>query len=92
MTACSGRGTQFQQLKLGDSRHRREIAPEWHGLVDKGLASFGWQVAVRSLAELALDVLPGAFKRCLGVDVRDEQERAVLTTELTFEARVLASG
>jgi len=45
--------------------------------------------ATRSLAELALEVLPGVDKRCLGVDVRDAQSRAVLTAQLTFEARVL---
>jgi hypothetical protein len=44
--------------------------------------------AAKSLAELALDALPGAARRCLGVDVRDERDRAVLTTELTYEARV----
>jgi hypothetical protein len=46
------------------------------------------QVAARSLAELALEVLPGATARCLGVDVRDEQQREVLTTELTYKAVV----
>jgi hypothetical protein len=46
--------------------------------------------AAKSLAELALDALPGAERRCLGVDVSDEQHRPVLTTELTYEARVLA--
>ena len=45
--------------------------------------------ASRSLAELALDVLPGSDRRCLGVDVRDSQDNRVLMTELTFEARVL---
>jgi hypothetical protein len=46
-------------------------------------------VAAKSLAELALDVLPRSTRRCLGVDVTDEQRRPVLTTELTFEARLL---
>ena len=44
------------------------------------------KVASRSLAELALEVLPGAAARCLGVDVRDDQQREVLTTELTYKA------
>lgn len=43
------------------------------------------KVAAQSLAELALEVLPGAAERCIGVDVRDEQ-REVLTTELTYKA------
>jgi hypothetical protein len=45
--------------------------------------------AARSLAELALDALPGATRRCLGVDVSDEQHRPILTTELTYEARFI---
>jgi hypothetical protein len=43
------------------------------------------QVAARSLAELALEVLPGSSARCLGVDVRDDHGD-VLTTELTYKA------
>ena len=43
-------------------------------------------VAARSLAELALEVLPGSMARCIGVDVRDDQQREVLTTELTYRA------
>jgi hypothetical protein len=45
--------------------------------------------AARSLAELALDVLPGSIRRKLGVDVRDEAGQPVIVTELTFEARLL---
>ena len=45
------------------------------------------QVAARSLAELALEVLPGSAARCLGVDVRDDHGD-VLTTELTYKAVV----
>lgn len=44
------------------------------------------KVAAQSLAELALEVIPGAAARCLGVDVRDDQQREVLTTELTYKA------
>jgi hypothetical protein len=44
------------------------------------------KVASRSLAELALDVIPSCTERCLGVDVRDEQHRGVLTTELVYKA------
>lgn len=44
------------------------------------------KVAARSLAELALEVLPSSTARCLGVDVRDDKQRDVLTTELTYKA------
>jgi hypothetical protein len=47
------------------------------------------KVAARSLAELALEVLPGAIERCLGVDVRDSDKRPVLTTELNYRAVIL---
>ena len=49
-------------------------------------------LAARGLAELALDVLPGATERCLGIDVRDELSGPVLTTELTFQVRLLKEG
>jgi hypothetical protein len=48
-------------------------------------------LAAKGLAELALEVLPGATQRCLGIDVRDKQSIPVLTTELTFQARVLSA-
>lgn len=44
--------------------------------------------AARSLAELALDVLPGSIKRVLSVEVRDVT-RPVLRDVLTFEAITL---
>jgi hypothetical protein len=46
--------------------------------------------AAKSLAELALEALPGATRRCLGVDVSDDRRRPVLSTELTYEARLLS--
>lgn len=45
--------------------------------------------AAHSLVELAREVLPGATARCLGVDVRNEWQQQVLTTELTYRAVVL---
>jgi hypothetical protein len=63
---------------------------------DVGLQLSGMEaakaVAAKSLAELALDALPGSARRCLGVDVSDERHRPVLTTELTFEARIVDTG
>jgi hypothetical protein len=47
-------------------------------------------LAAKGLAELALDVLPGVCERCMGIDVRNEHSEPVLTTELTFKARLLA--
>lgn len=47
--------------------------------------------AARSLAELALDVLPGCDERRLGVNVYDEQGQQVLTTELVFKVLVTAN-
>jgi hypothetical protein len=46
-------------------------------------------VAARSLAEIALDVLPGSLRRTLGIDVRNAEGRPVMITELIFEARIL---
>ncbi len=42
-------------------------------------------VATKILAELAVEMIPGSSERFIGVDVRDETKRAVLTTELTFK-------
>lgn len=44
--------------------------------------------AARSLAELALDLLPESMRRKLSVHVRDASDQPIMLTELTFEARV----
>lgn len=49
-------------------------------------------VAAKSLAELALDVLPGSEERCLGVEVDDAHDQRVLTTELLFKVIVPAGS
>lgn len=49
------------------------------------------KLASESLAELAAEVLPKVSARCLGVDVRDDQQQAVLTTELTYKTRLFLS-
>jgi hypothetical protein len=46
--------------------------------------------ATKSLALLALDVLPGSLRRRLGIDVKNESGALIFVTELTFEARALA--
>ena len=45
--------------------------------------------AAKTLALIAVDVLPGTLRRCLGIDVKNEAGDLVLVTELVFEAHVL---
>jgi hypothetical protein len=71
-----------------DTRDDGETVINDVGLELPGIAK-AKAAAAKSLAELALDALPRSTRRCLGVDVSDEQHRPVLTTELTFEARLL---
>jgi hypothetical protein len=48
--------------------------------------------AARSLAELALEMLPRTTHCLMGVDVRNERQDVVLITELTFKAQLLAGN
>ena len=48
--------------------------------------------AAKSLAELALDVLPRTTDCLLAVDVRNEREEYVMVTELTFKAQLLVGS
>jgi hypothetical protein len=48
--------------------------------------------AARSLAELALEVLPRTNDCLMGVNVRNERKEVVLVTELTFKAELLADS
>ncbi len=73
-----------------DSRDDGEVVVDDVGLEVAGLEAVK-VLAAKGLAELALDVLPGTSERCLGIDVRGEDSEPVLTTELTFQARVLAA-
>jgi hypothetical protein len=41
--------------------------------------------AARALGEMARDVLPGASRRVLGVEVRDEAKEPLLDARLVFE-------
>ena len=76
-------------LYFFDTRDDGDVAFDDVGLEFPDLEAVKVQAA-KSLAELALDVLPGSMRRCLGVDVRDERRQRVLVSELIFEARVLA--
>ena len=46
--------------------------------------------ATRGLADLARDALPGATRRELAVEVRDDADRAVLRAALWFEVAAIA--
>jgi hypothetical protein len=48
--------------------------------------------AAKSLAELALEVLPRTTDCLMGVDVRNERQEVVLITELAFKAQLLAAN
>jgi hypothetical protein len=45
--------------------------------------------AAKSLALIAIDVLPGSLERSLGIDVRNETHELVLVTELKFKTLAL---
>jgi hypothetical protein len=46
--------------------------------------------AAKSLAELALKLLPRTNDCSMGVDVRDDRQEVVLVSRFTFKARQLA--
>lgn len=70
-----------------DTRDNGRCIPDENGLELADLEAVK-RIAARSLAELALDVLHVSSERVLVVDVRDEHDRTVPTTELTFKAEV----
>lgn len=47
--------------------------------------------ATNGLADLARDAIPGALRRELAVDVRDEADRQLIRASLWFEVQVLAT-
>jgi hypothetical protein len=73
-----------------DSRDDGEVVTDDIGIEVADLETVK-VIAAKGLAELAVDVLPGSSERRLGIDVRDVHSQPVLTTELTFKTRVLAS-
>ncbi|HLL58727.1 MAG TPA: hypothetical protein VK391_02420 [Allosphingosinicella sp.] len=48
--------------------------------------------AAKSLAELALDVIPRTTDCLMAVDVQNERQEVVLVTELTFKAQLLVGS
>jgi hypothetical protein len=74
-----------------DTRDDGELTRDDLGLEFPDLETVRVQ-AGKSLAELAVDVLPRSTERCLGVDVRDADNRPILSTELTFRAAFLVGA
>jgi hypothetical protein len=72
-----------------DRRDEDQIVPDFEGRELPDIEAVK-TTAAKTLAKLAIDVLPGVDRHCLAVDVRDARDRKVLTTELTFEVRILA--
>ena len=75
-------------LYFFDTRDNGTFIQDDEGLELRDLDAVKVQAAT-SLAEIALDVLPGSLRRTLGVDVRDAEGLPVMITELIFEARIL---
>ena len=77
-------------LYFFDTRDNGAVVRDDIGLEFSDLQTVKTQASL-SLAELAYDVLPGAERRTLGIDVRDQEDAAVMTAELVFEARMMGS-
>ena len=75
-------------LYFFDTRDNGDVLVDDVGLELPNLDAVKVQAA-RSLAQIALDVLPGSIKRTLGVDVRYAEGQPVMITELIFQARIL---
>jgi hypothetical protein len=67
----------------GDHLVRDELGLEVEGIEAAG------DEATRGIADLARDALPGAVRRELAVEVRDEADRQLLRAALWFELAVL---
>jgi hypothetical protein len=72
-----------------DTRDNEAFIPDDTGMELPDLETVKAEAA-KSLAELARDVLPGALKRTLAVEVRDERQ-PVLMAILNFEAIILVA-
>lgn len=90
LTDTLSEGTYALARYFFDSRDEEEVIVADVGLNLPDFEQVKW-VASKALAEMAGDELPGANRRSLGITVRDESGRPVLTTGLTFEARILAA-
>jgi hypothetical protein len=73
-----------------DTRDNSHFVRDEDGLELNGLDAARTE-ATRGLADLAKDVLPGAARGELAVEVRDDTDRALLRAALWFEVAVLAA-
>jgi hypothetical protein len=74
-----------------DTRDNSDVIRDDTGLELEGLDA-ARDEATRGLADLARDVLPGAIRRELAVQVRDDGDHEVLRAALWFEVAVLAAS
>ena len=74
-----------------DTRDNSDLIRDETGLDLDGLEA-ARDEATRGLADLAKDTLPGAIRRELAVEVRDEGDHEVLRAALWFEVAVLAAS
>jgi hypothetical protein len=71
-----------------DSRDNGDVILDEEGLDFPSFEAVKREAA-KSLALLAVDVLPGSIERSLGIDVRNELREMILVTELKFSAVAL---
>lgn len=67
-----------------------DFLPDEEGLVLSGIEAARDQ-ATAGLATMARDAIPGAIRRELAVEVKDENRRPLLRAALWFEVAVLVS-
>jgi hypothetical protein len=67
-----------------DVRDDDDVTPDEDGLVFHSLEAVK-EEAARALAEIARDVIPGAVRRVLAIEVRDEAKRPLLEARMVFE-------
>jgi hypothetical protein len=73
-----------------DTRDGTRVVRDEYGLELNGVPEARHE-ATRGMADLAKDTLPGAVRRELAVEVRDDDHRDVLRASLWFEVAVLAA-
>jgi hypothetical protein len=74
-----------------DTRDGADFVRDEEGLELDGLEA-AREEATRGLTDLAKEVLPGATRRELAVEVRDQDNHALLKAALQFEVAGPASG
>lgn len=72
-----------------DMQEGDRVVPDEVGVVFPDIESARDQ-ATRALAEIARDTFPGALRREIAIDVKDDTRAPLLRARLTFELRKLA--